>query len=270
VVPQPAALLTQILELLQSLVDKTNLVLLKVSFRHLLELLLEVDEEVVNALLKERAILLTLDENSETLHGVHHHHAAAYNVAKLLLGPQGVKARLVKHLGHQQEACTLRTILVLADHNDILNAVVDVVGVLECGLPAVIATRRKQYATLSRPLARWQTTRLQCALDKLCDVKSVLLVHVSVHKNLNVHLTKDLREEGTHIGRGDGFELIPQLELSPAALSHEPASVCGTLTEGLRVVKVAQAAQECLLDDFESILLNLEIAHAKQNLLEKD
>ena len=99
--PQPAALLTQVLEVFQSLVDETDLVLLKVSLRHLLELLLEIDEEVVNALLEEGAVLLTLNKNAEALDSVHHHHSAAYNVAKLLLCPQGVKARLVKHLGHQ-------------------------------------------------------------------------------------------------------------------------------------------------------------------------
>ena len=201
--PQPAALLTQVLEVFQSLVDETDLVLLKVSLRHLLELLLEIDVEVVNALLEEGAVLLTLNKNAEALDSVHHHHSAAYNVAKLLLGPQSVKARLVKHLRHQQETCTLRTILVLADHDNIFNAVVDVVRVLERSLPAVIAARWKQDATLSRPLASWQATRLQCALDKLCDVESILLVHVSVHKNLNVHLAKDLREERTHVSRGD-------------------------------------------------------------------
>ena len=59
--PQPATLFAQVLQLLQSLVDETDLVLLKVSFRHLLKLLLEVDEEVVNTLLKECAVLLTLN-----------------------------------------------------------------------------------------------------------------------------------------------------------------------------------------------------------------
>ena len=76
---------------------------------------------------------------------------------------------------------------------------VDVVRVLEGVFPAVIAARREQYATLSRPLASWQTTRLEGALDKLCDVESIFLVHVAVYKNLDVHLAEDLWVERTHV-----------------------------------------------------------------------
>ena len=96
--PQPTALLAQVLQLLQALVDKTDLVLVKVVLGDLLELFVEVDQEVINPLLEVIAILLTLDENAEALYSAQRHHAAAYNIAELLLSAQSVETRLVHHL----------------------------------------------------------------------------------------------------------------------------------------------------------------------------
>lgn len=96
--PQPAGLLAQILQLLQTFIDQTDLVLSKVFLGDFVKLLVEVDQEVVNTLLQVIAILLALDQDAEALHSTQHHHAAAYNIAKLLLGAQSVEARLVQHL----------------------------------------------------------------------------------------------------------------------------------------------------------------------------
>lgn len=98
VVPQPSALLAQVLQLLQTLVDETDLVLSKVFLGDLFELSVEVDQEVVNTLLQVIAILLTLDQDAEALNSAQRHHAAAYNIAKLLLSAQSVEAWLVHHL----------------------------------------------------------------------------------------------------------------------------------------------------------------------------
>jgi hypothetical protein len=155
VMPQPATLLAQVLELLHTLVNESDLVLLEVSLGHFLKLFVKFDQEVVDAGLEESAVLLTLDQDAEALHGVHHHHAAAYDIAKLLLGAKSIEAGFVKHLRHQQKTSTQRTILVLANHDDVLDAVVDVVWVLERVFPSVVATWREQHATLRRPLAGW-------------------------------------------------------------------------------------------------------------------
>jgi hypothetical protein len=101
VMPQPATLFAQILELLHTLVDKTDFVLLEVSLGHFLKLFVEFDQEVVDAGLEESAVLLTLDQDAEALHSVHHHHAAAYDIAQLFLGAKSVEAGFVEHLRHQ-------------------------------------------------------------------------------------------------------------------------------------------------------------------------
>ena len=103
---------------------------------------------------------------------------------------------------------------------------VDVVRVLERAFPAVITARWEQNAALGRPLTGGQTTRLQCALNELSDVQSVLFVHVAMYEDLNVHLAQDLREEGAHVSGSDGFELFSQLKLCPTALRDEPSGVC--------------------------------------------
>ena len=83
--PQDFTLLAQVLGLFQLLVDETDLVLLKFSFRHRLELFLEVDEEIADALLEESAILLALNANAEALYSIHNHQCATHDAAKLFL-----------------------------------------------------------------------------------------------------------------------------------------------------------------------------------------
>ena len=153
--PQPPRLFPEILQLLQPLVDQTNLVLLKVVFAHVLKLFLqEAVQEAVNALFQKLAILFALDDDPERLGCVECKRAATHNISELLLGAQSVKDWLVQDLTHQKQLSTKSAVVARAGEHHILDAVVDVIWVLQRTSIAEVAARRDEHGTLSWPLTR--------------------------------------------------------------------------------------------------------------------
>lgn len=65
-IPESVVLLTQVLELRQTLVDDRSLVALEIVLAHLLKCLLEGVQEVLDAALEIPTVLLTLDQDAVT------------------------------------------------------------------------------------------------------------------------------------------------------------------------------------------------------------
>lgn len=96
--PQPSTLLVQVLDLLQTFVDDADSVSFEFRSWHLPQRLLEVDQELVNPLLQEVTVLLTLDQHPVCQFDPICHWTTRNNVTKLFLGSQNVKNRLLHSL----------------------------------------------------------------------------------------------------------------------------------------------------------------------------
>jgi len=117
-------------------------VLLKIILARILQLLLEeAIEESINALLKIPTVFLALDDDAKSLDSMYHDRVASHNIAELLLGTQSIENRLVEDLAHQEQLGAESTIAVTACEENVPDAVVNIIWVVERASIAEVATR---------------------------------------------------------------------------------------------------------------------------------
>ena len=130
-IPVPTGLHIEISKLLQSLDYETSLVLVKLVVIHLLQPLLHADEEGIDPRFQILWSSLTLNKNTIPIRGMPPTDTSENDVSKLLLGPQLIKSGLVRDLLKEHGLCARQEVSAVADIQPVLNAVVDVRGILE-------------------------------------------------------------------------------------------------------------------------------------------
>lgn len=94
-------------------------------------------------------------------------------------------------------------------------------------------------------------------LDHLRQSQRILLVQVSVHKCLDMNLSKELRVEVSDIFHLDVRQLGQVLLVDPSLLRVEPSGELSNLLIRLLKVPVPISSQHPLLDHLESIRFHL-------------
>lgn len=244
--------------------------LLELCFIHFLQVHAKLLEESLDAALEVLWLLLALDQHAEADAVQRHDRAAPHDVAKLLLGAQLVVARFVGDLGGQEGFGAEHSVVAVSGVKDVLDAVIDVLGVGQASLVDVVAAFRDDERSSRRPERLGKRLRLQSVLQQVGESKSVFLVEVSVSNNLKVKLLQHLRIEESHVVWSYRLNFGKALFVQPSLVRAEPAPIVSDLLIWLFKVPILDRPDEPFLGDVETILSYLEIAHGNQNLLQKD